>query len=331
MSTPSTADQSQTRGQGPIVAAIIAVIAVLLGGTFWVLRDRGDAKPVEPSPSATQPTPTESTATASASAATATPDPTTPPGSLPVYRISFEVSNDPASGLGLRRIWKAQSSSENLEGRVGTAVTNAMAGTDGPPIGDPWAGATLTRATVAKDSITLHLGSVPSKRADAEVEALAVQAAVWTAQAVVARGNLPVRFDLPDGSELFGKPESTTYLRPPRDEQYQVLTDVWITRPAAPDGGVNALPAGAPLTVEGEASVFEASVAWVIRADGSGTDIVTGHTMASIGAPGRGTYAFSVPTSELEVGKTYVVTVFAGSPKDGSVIADDSTRFRIAR
>ncbi len=72
-----------------------------------------------------------------------------------------------------------------------------------------------------------------------------------------------------------------------------------------------------PVTISGDASVFEANMQWRIS-DTSGRVIAEGFTTASQGAPGRGTYSvnatYSVATETLAF-----IEVYSRSAKDGSV------------
>jgi len=72
-----------------------------------------------------------------------------------------------------------------------------------------------------------------------------------------------------------------------------------------------------PVTISGDASVFEANVLWKIS-DTSGRVLAEGFTTASQGAPGRGT--FSVTATYTVTRETIAfVEVFSRSAKDGSV------------
>jgi hypothetical protein len=72
-----------------------------------------------------------------------------------------------------------------------------------------------------------------------------------------------------------------------------------------------------PVTISGDASVFEAALAWRIT-DTGGRVIAEGFTTASLGAPGRGTYSitatYTVPAETLAF-----IEVFSRSAKDGSI------------
>jgi hypothetical protein len=150
-----------------------------------------------------------------------------------------------------------------------------------------------------------------------------VQELVWTAQAAVGRGTIPVRFELPGaGTALFGRfPISQAYNRPTSDRLYQDLAPIWVTSPARDQ----VLPTGKPVVVTGMAIVFEANVAWQLK---SGATVVkSGHTTASIGAPAQGT--FTIPLGTLAPG-TYSIRVYEPSMADGtSVVADQVVTFSV--
>jgi hypothetical protein len=72
-----------------------------------------------------------------------------------------------------------------------------------------------------------------------------------------------------------------------------------------------------PVTISGDASVFEANVLWRIS-DTSGRVLAEGFTTASLGAPGRGD--FSVTTTYTVPRETVAfVEVYSVSPKDGKI------------
>lgn len=73
-----------------------------------------------------------------------------------------------------------------------------------------------------------------------------------------------------------------------------------------------------PVVISGEASVFEANVEWRLT-DTAGRVLAQGTTMATAGAPARGTFtiiaAFARPAGDTIV----IVEVFERSPRDGSI------------
>ncbi|MDP9321049.1 MAG: Gmad2 immunoglobulin-like domain-containing protein [Chloroflexota bacterium] len=72
-----------------------------------------------------------------------------------------------------------------------------------------------------------------------------------------------------------------------------------------------------PVTISGDASVFEAALAWRIT-DTAGRVIVEGNTTASLGAPGRGTYSVSA-TYTVATRTVAFIEVFSRSAKDGNI------------
>jgi hypothetical protein len=73
-----------------------------------------------------------------------------------------------------------------------------------------------------------------------------------------------------------------------------------------------------PLTISGDASVFEATLQWRVT-DSAGRVLAQGVTTATAGAPARGTYAVIAtftPPSRDTIG---IVEVYERSPRDGSI------------
>lgn len=73
-----------------------------------------------------------------------------------------------------------------------------------------------------------------------------------------------------------------------------------------------------PITIAGEASVFEATVAWRVVTS-SGTVLAQGNTIASAGAPAKGTFTTKVTFSQPYYGEAGFVEVYEVSPKDGTI------------
>jgi hypothetical protein len=69
------------------------------------------------------------------------------------------------------------------------------------------------------------------------------------------------------------------------------------------------------VVVEGEATVFEANVSWQLKR--GATQVRNGFATASIGAPGRGEYSFSLGV--LPAG-SYSIRVFEMSMEDGDKV-----------
>ena len=73
-----------------------------------------------------------------------------------------------------------------------------------------------------------------------------------------------------------------------------------------------------PLTIAGEASVFEATVSWRVVTAG-GQVLARGNVLATAGAPQKGTFSTSVTFAQPLYGEAGFVEVFEVSPKDGSI------------
>ena len=311
-----------------LLAAAAAVLAVVAG--VWLGLPDG-SQPVpggidRPLPSATpsvdttaaEPPPTPSTAS------TATPTSTTP-GALAILPVYYAAPiGDDARIVRLYREWLTASEVTprvDDQARARAAVELAMTAT--PPGTDgylrTWDGVDLLGVSVTDARITITLSGPGTTAFPEDTERVAVQQLVWTAQAAVGKGTIPVRFELADGSRaMFGtQPVDRTYNRPAsRDLYYEDLAPIWVTTPTR--GQV--LPAGRSVTVRGEACVFEATMSWELLRDGSLVD--TGSAMASVGAPGRGTYAIGL--GSLEPG-SYAVRVVELSAEDGRKVSAETT------
>jgi hypothetical protein len=73
-----------------------------------------------------------------------------------------------------------------------------------------------------------------------------------------------------------------------------------------------------PVTISGDASVFEATLQWRIT-DSAGRILAQGHTTASVGAPGRGTFSITATFASPLVDTIGIVEVFERSARDGSI------------
>ena len=313
------------------LAAAAAVLAVVSG--VWVgLSGRSEPLPggseaplptasasptPSPEPSTPPPTPTPSPTTSPSSPSS----PTAAPVALPVYYLA--PIGDDARVARLYREWltvpgvtRESGDAARARAAVDLAMSATPAGTDGYL--DTWDGVDLVDLAVTDGLITITLSGPGGSGLSEDTERVSVQQLVWTAQAAVGRGQVPVRFALSDGSTaMFGsQPVDRTYDRPAsRDEYWRDLAPIWVTSPTR--GQV--LPAGR-VTVTGEASVFEATVSWQLLRDGTVVD--DGFTNASTGAPGRGTYEVALGT--LAPGE-YAIRVFEQSAEDGTRVSAETT------
>ena len=73
-----------------------------------------------------------------------------------------------------------------------------------------------------------------------------------------------------------------------------------------------------PLTISGEASVFEAALVWQVT-DTAGRVLASGYTTASAGAPAKGTFSITATYQDPPSDIIGFAEVFTRSPKDGEI------------
>ncbi|KGN29127.1 hypothetical protein N798_16055 [Knoellia flava TL1] len=201
--------------------------------------------------------------------------------------------------------------------RATLAVVESIRSTDGRT--DPWNGVALDRVVVERGRITIDLVGPGGTAPDARAAELAVSALVWSAQAAVGRGDLPVTVRAAGGQRLFGQLDpARTWTRAGTPPEF--LCDIWVDSPAR---GAS-VRVTQPVVVRGQAVAFEAALKWDLRR--GSTVVKDGFTTASIGAPSRG--SFSVDLGRLDAG-SYTFRAFTTSAKDGSVFAERTVTFTV--
>jgi hypothetical protein len=153
-----------------------------------------------------------------------------------------------------------------------------------------------------------------------DVQRLAVQALVWTVTAAVQQASAPVPVTVASGGPIFETVGTTVFKRPADDRAVEELASLWVDSPYAGQ----ALPAGRPVVVTGQACVFEANLAWELRQGGS--VVATGHTMADSGCPRQGSW--SVDLGALAAG-AYEFRAIDVSAKDGSITFQNIVPFTV--
>ena len=73
-----------------------------------------------------------------------------------------------------------------------------------------------------------------------------------------------------------------------------------------------------PLTISGEASVFEAALIWQVT-DTAGRVLASGFTTATAGAPAKGTFSITATFQDPPSDIIGFAEVFTRSPKDGTI------------
>lgn len=275
----------------PLAAAALAAAALLLGGCA---EDRPPDTPAT-TPATAGPTPTPEPTPAQ----TETP----PPETTTATEVWFML--DTRAGLRLARETRAVAGADVVQ----AAVQAMIAGPQDPDYSSPWAAGTEVLGVsegpdgavvvdLGADARTASIGSAGA--------ALMVQQLVHTVTDALddpaALVSLTIEGEPP--GELWG---AVTWTDPvARADALDVRLLVQIDDPQ--EGGTS----GSPLTVSGQAAVFEANLPWRVL-DLSGAEVAAGFTMTSEGqtfAP----YSFDV---DLPPG-TYTVVVEESDPSDGA-------------
>jgi hypothetical protein len=304
------------------VAAAASV--ALIGAIAWGVSNPGASPQVTP---AVLPTSSVSGATGAPDASPSAPSPAaaTTQAALPAYFVGSNSGTGDRFGL-YREFVRTDvpagaTTAQKAKAAVAVAM-NAQPFTSFEPYVQPWSGTTVEDVTVTPSLITVRLSGPGAKGFTPEQTRLAVQELVWTVQAAVGQGTIPVKFVVAGGSPMFGTyATDTTYNRPAKDLQYQDLAPIWIL---SPDRG-QVLPAKAPVVANGESCAFEATTQWELK-KGS-TKVKTGFTTASSGCPIRGTWQVSLGV--LAPGD-YTFRMFEVSMEDGKgVVAETSKPFTV--
>ena len=216
----------------------------------------------------------------------------------------------------------AASPAQKAKAAVAVAM-NAQPFTNFEPYVQPWSGTSVQNVTLTPDRITITLSGPGANGFTAEQTRLAVQELVWTAQAAIGQGPIPVKFMVANGSaKLFGTyPTTKTYNRPAPDLQYQVLAPIWITSPVRDQ----VFPAGTTVVAKGQSCAFEGTTQWQLKK--SGKTVKSGFTTASNGCPTRGTW--QVKLGALPAG-SYTFRMYEVSMQDGQgLVAETSKPFTV--
>ncbi|MGN6635678.1 MAG: Gmad2 immunoglobulin-like domain-containing protein [Oryzihumus sp.] len=286
-------DQGARRPRWLAPVAAAAAVALIAGGAIALAHRSGSDTPTVASTTSAPSTPAATTSSSTSPARPATQQPVAPTvtTALPAY---FVGSNGGGDRWGLyREFINAQVPGQaTVEDRARAALTLAMHSRPSPDYLTAWAGTSVSSVKVSPTGIRITLSNKGSSGFTQEQTRLAVQSLVWTAQAAVGKGTLPVTFTVSDGSTaLFGTwPTSKSYNRPPADQTYQDLATLWITTP--PRGAV--LHAGNDVVVKGESCSFEGASQWQLK-QGS-TVVRSGQMQATSGCPTRGTWQVDLGT-----------------------------------
>jgi hypothetical protein len=305
------------------VAAAFVLVAVL--GLGFLLTNHtqgtaasGAAAPAQNDQAGKQGAVTPEVATPAAStSATASA-----PWAMPVYEVVTGTSTLPWL---LSRTFVSVPDPGDREARAQAAITTLLSGTtaDGKTVSvynvqDPWPAGTTAKVVVTDTQIGIVLNQAGTTGLGAEQQRIAVQSLVWTATAA-AQLNVPVRVEVTGGTGAFASKAAGSYARPDSATSYMDLVPIWVDTPT------QGATVKSPVTVTGQACVFEAQFPWQLL---QGTTVVkTGSATASIACPDYGTY--SIPLGTLAAG-TYTIYVADISPKDGSATYEERVTFTVS-
>ena len=279
-------------------AATVAVVAAVSGSP---------QNTADPGPTTSQsPTPTEETSPTKASKPSAAPvppsapPPAKDPATLPAYYL-----RDTPQGPRLTREFQ---SVEVPDGPETEAVRLAVSGQAlDPDYRTGWpAGSEVSFVFVDGGTIIIDVtGPVRERPAGMSEEeaSLAVQQVVYTAQAVVERGRLPVQFYIDNSStdQVLGVPVSEPLMNSPEND---VLALVSVS--SLSEGET----VGDRFVVSGIANSFEATVPWEVRqgsrvvargfatADGWMDKLYPWTTQVDVSKLAPGTYTFAAMTDD---------------------------------
>ena len=248
--------------------------------------------------------------------------PTTSTWAMPVYEVVTGTSTQPWL---LNRTFITAPDAGDQTANVQSAVTALLSGTtsDGKQIAiygyqQPWTAGTTATVTVSGSQIGIVLNQAGVTGLTADQQRIAVQSLVWTATAA-AQLSVPVHVEVTGGQAMFASKPAGNYARPDSTQSYTDLVPIWVDDP------VSGATLASPVTVTGQACVFEAQFSWELL-QGS-TVVKSGNTMATIGCPDRGTY--SIALGSLPTG-SYTIRLYDTSMKDGSVAYETRMPFVVS-
>ncbi len=306
----------------PLAAA--ASVALIGGAIAWGVSGSGDGLTATPAvTSSATPAPSSSGPAPSPSSSSNVP---TTQVALPAYFVG--ASSGTGDRFGLYREFvrtavpvgatPAQKAKAALE-----VAMNAQPFSNLEPYIQPWSGTSVQDVAVTPSLITVTLKGTGASGFAEDQTRLAVQELVWTAQAAIGKGSIPVKFAVADGStRLFDSyPTARTYNRPAKELQYEDLAPIWISTPVR----AQVFKAGEPVVATGESCAFEATTQWQLRKNGAA--IRSGTSLATSGCPLRGTW--NVDLGVLAAGD-YTFRMYEVSMQDGTgVVAETSKPFTV--
>jgi hypothetical protein len=219
--------------------AVAAVMAAVVGGAFWLVNDDGTSGPAGPA-----------SPTCAATGSTALPD-----RAVPVY-----YAGATAHGVKLYREFQRDQVCDTTDCMLKAAVVAAVNGTPhDPDYRTLWPdGSTVGLVSSDGDILVVDFGSGVRDRPaglSAHDAGLAVQQVVYSAQAAVGKGRLPVQL-------LINGKHSDTVLGVPASEPLAADSPDSVLAAVQVDNPTNGATVAQTFTVSGRAATFEANVVW---------------------------------------------------------------------
>lgn len=286
-------------------AASLVVVAGVAIGAGFLQRGSGSSSVVP----AVTPTTSASSSAASSPAVERTV-------AVPVYWLGPERST-----FRLFREFEAVPASQASDpgGKAQAAASLALSGTPADPsYFSPWATGSAATVTLTGSGIDVELNAAAAgTEMSTQTANIALAQLVWTVTAAAGE-NVPVTFSVAGGGPLAsGVSLAQPFTR--ADPSYTVLAAIWVVSPQQGE------TVSSPVTVTGEATVYEATVQWQLSQDG--TVLRSGVTTASAGGPARGDW--TVDLGDLPAG-TYTFRAYADSPAgNGTLQGQDTKQFTV--
>ena len=301
-------------------AAVFVLVAAL--GLGYLLQNHtqgsvasGAAAPVQNDKAGNAPDATPAVAPSSPERSMGT---VTSTWAMPLYEVVTGTSTHPWL---LNRTFATVTDPGDRTARVQAAIT-ALLPNGGPTsvygYQQPWAPNTTAVVTVTDTQIGIVLNQAGPAGLTADQQRIAVQSLVWTATAA-AQLTVPVTIQVAGGAAIFATKPGGSYARPDSTQSSMDLVPIWADSPT-PGSTVTV-----PVTVTGQACVFEAQFSWQLL-QGS-TVVSSGSAMASIACPDYGTYTITL--GSLPAG-SYTIRLYDTSMKDGSVAYETRVPFTVS-
>jgi len=237
---------------------------------------------------------------------------------MPLYEV---VTGTPTQAWLLNRTFVSVPDPGDRGQRAQAAVTALLPNgghTDIYGYQQPWAPDTTAVVSVTDSQIGIVLNQAGPSGLTADQQRIAVQSLVWTVTAA-AQLTVPVRVEVAGGGGAFDTTPAGVYSRPDSSTSYTDLVPIWIDSPT------QGATVTAPVTVTGQACVFEAQFPWQLL---KGTTVVaSGTATASGGCPVQSPYSISLGARPSG---TYTIRVQEISMKDGSVSYQTQVTFTVA-